>query len=201
MRLEAIAGPLQNETRIVIAAPSRIVIATRESRLALWQAGHVKSRLEALYPACKVVLLGMTTRGDQVLDRPLAKIGGKGLFVKELENALLDRSADIAVHSMKDVPMILPQGLALIATAAREVPLDAFVSNKYAALDDLPPGAVVGSLRGASQAATSGRSASASIPSAPCPAAGSDASAESIARIRAASPSRVSPAAASMIAS
>ena len=126
------------------AAPSRIVIATRESRLALWQAEHVKARLEALYPACRVELLGMTTRGDQILDRPLAKIGGKGLFVKELENSLLDRSADIAVHSMKDVPMILPQGLALIATAAREVPLDAFVSNKYAALDDLPPGAVVG---------------------------------------------------------
>ncbi|MBK7662035.1 MAG: hydroxymethylbilane synthase [Sterolibacteriaceae bacterium] len=129
---------------MVTAAPSRIVIATRESRLALWQAEHVKARLEALYPACRVELLGMTTRGDQILDRPLAKIGGKGLFVKELENALLDRSADIAVHSMKDVPMILPQGLALIATAAREVPLDAFVSNKYAALDDLPPGAVVG---------------------------------------------------------
>ena len=104
----------------------------------------IRDRLEALYPACRVELLGMTTRGDQILDRPLAKIGGKGLFVKELENALLDRSADIAVHSMKDVPMILPQGLALIATAAREVPLDAFVSNKYAALDDLPPGAVVG---------------------------------------------------------
>ena len=118
------------------AAPSRIVIATRESRLALWQAEHVKARLEALYPACRVELLGMTTRGDQILDRPLAKIGGKGLFVKELENALLDRSADIAVHSMKDVPMILQQGLALIATAAREVPLDAFVSNKYAALDE-----------------------------------------------------------------
>ncbi|MBK9086146.1 MAG: hydroxymethylbilane synthase [Sterolibacteriaceae bacterium] len=129
---------------MVTAAPSRIVIATRESRLALWQAEHVKARLEALYPACRVELLGMTTRGDQILDRPLAKIGGKGLFVKELETALLDRSADIAVHSMKDVPMILPQGLALIATAAREVPLDAFVSNKYAALDDLPPGAVVG---------------------------------------------------------
>ncbi|MGB7990967.1 MAG: hydroxymethylbilane synthase, partial [Candidatus Methylophosphatis roskildensis] len=126
------------------AAPSRIVIATRESRLALWQAEHVKARIEALYPACRVELLGMTTRGDQILDRPLAKIGGKGLFVKELENALLDRSADIAVHSMKDVPMILPQGLALIATAARDVPLDAFVSNKYAALDELPPGAVVG---------------------------------------------------------
>jgi hydroxymethylbilane synthase len=127
-----------------IQAPRRIVIATRESRLALWQAEHVKARLEALYPSCKVELLGMTTRGDQILDRPLAKIGGKGLFVKELENALFDRSADIAVHSMKDVPMVMPQGFALIATGAREVPLDAFVSNKYASLDDLPPGAVVG---------------------------------------------------------
>ncbi len=125
-------------------APSRIVIATRESRLALWQAEHVKARLEALYPACRVELLGMTTRGDQILDRPLAKVGGKGLFVKELENALFDRSADIAVHSMKDVPMVLPQGFALIATGEREVPLDAFVSNKYASLDDMPPGAVVG---------------------------------------------------------
>ena len=125
-------------------APSRIVIATRESRLALWQAEHVKARIEALYPECRVELLGMTTRGDQILDRPLAKIGGKGLFVKELESALFDRSADIAVHSMKDVPMVLPPGFALIATAAREVPLDAFVSNKYASLDDLPPGGVVG---------------------------------------------------------
>ncbi len=143
---EAIAGPQQKDSQIVTAtqAPSRIVIATRESRLALWQAEHVKARLQTLYPACKVELLGMTTRGDQILDRPLAKIGGKGLFVKELESALFDRSADIAVHSMKDVPMVLPPGFALIATAAREVPLDAFVSNKYATLDDLPPGAVVG---------------------------------------------------------
>ncbi len=146
MPREAIAGPQQKDSQIVTAtqAPSRIVIATRESRLALWQAEHVKARLEALYPACKVELLGMTTRGDQILDRPLARIGGKGLFVKELESALFDRSADIAVHSMKDVPMELPPGFALIATAAREVPLDAFVSNKYATLDDLPPGAVVG---------------------------------------------------------
>ena len=87
------------------AAPERIVIATRESRLALWQAEHVKARLEALYPACRVELLGMTTRGDQILDRPLAKVGGKGLFVKELETALLDGRADIAVHSIKDVPL------------------------------------------------------------------------------------------------
>ena len=120
------------------------MIATRESRLALWQAEHVRDLLRKLYPACRVELLGMTTRGDQILDRPLAKIGGKGLFVKELETALLDGSADIAVHSMKDVPMELPPEFALVATGPREVPLDAFVSPKYASLDDLPPGAVVG---------------------------------------------------------
>jgi hydroxymethylbilane synthase len=124
--------------------PERIVIATRESRLALWQAEHVRDLLEKLYPSCRVELLGMTTRGDQILDRPLAKVGGKGLFVKELEAALHDGSADIAVHSMKDVPMVLPDGFALVATGPRETPLDAFVSSKYASLDDLPPGAVVG---------------------------------------------------------
>jgi hydroxymethylbilane synthase len=124
--------------------PERIVIATRESRLALWQAEHVRDLLRKLYPSCSVELLGMTTRGDQILDRPLAKVGGKGLFVKELETALLDGRADIAVHSMKDVPMELPPEFALVATGPREVPLDAFVSSKYAHLDDLPPGAVVG---------------------------------------------------------
>ena len=126
------------------SVPERIVIATRESRLALWQAEHVRDLLRKLYPACSVELLGMTTRGDQILDRPLAKVGGKGLFVKELETALLDGSADIAVHSMKDVPMELPVEFALVATGPREVPLDAFVSSKYASLDALPPGAVVG---------------------------------------------------------
>ena len=126
------------------AAPERIVIATRESRLALWQAEHVKARLEELYPACRVELLGMTTRGDQILDRPLAKVGGKGLFVKELETALLDGRADIAVHSMKDVPMTLDASFALPCISAREVPLDAFVSNRYQSLEDMPPGAVVG---------------------------------------------------------
>jgi hydroxymethylbilane synthase len=124
--------------------PERIVIATRESRLALWQAEHVRDLLAKLYPSCRVELLGMTTRGDQILDRPLAKVGGKGLFVKELETAMLDGRADIAVHSMKDVPMELPPEFALVATGPREVPLDAFVSSKYANLDDLPPGAVVG---------------------------------------------------------
>ncbi|MFT4173742.1 MAG: hydroxymethylbilane synthase [Rhodocyclaceae bacterium] len=127
-----------------IAAPTRIVIATRESRLALWQAHHVKARLEAAWPGCVVELLGMTTRGDQILDRTLSKVGGKGLFVKELENALLDGRADIAVHSMKDVPGELPPQFALVATLARERPHDAFVSNRYDSLDDLPPGAVVG---------------------------------------------------------
>jgi hydroxymethylbilane synthase len=133
--------------------PDRIVIATRESRLALWQAEHVKARLESLYPACHVELLGMTTRGDQILDRPLAKVGGKGLFVKELEAALLDGQADIAVHSMKDVPMQLGEPFVLPCISAREVPLDAFVSNRYANLADMPPGAVVGtsSLRRESQ--------------------------------------------------
>ncbi|MBZ0133257.1 MAG: hydroxymethylbilane synthase [Rhodocyclaceae bacterium] len=124
--------------------PERIVIATRESRLALWQAEHVRERLRALYPRCSVELLGMTTRGDQILDRPLAKVGGKGLFVKELETALLDRRADIAVHSMKDVPMVMEPEFALVAISARENPLDAFVSNRYASLEDIPPGGVVG---------------------------------------------------------
>ena len=136
-----------------LANPERIVIATRESRLALWQAEHIKARLEGLYPACRVELLGMTTRGDQILDRPLAKVGGKGLFVKELENALLDGRADIAVHSMKDVPMLMGEEFALPCITARESPLDAFVSNRYESLADMPPGAVVGtsSLRRESQ--------------------------------------------------
>ncbi len=135
------------------ANPERIVIATRESRLALWQAEHIKARLEGLYPGCGVELLGMTTRGDQILDRPLAKVGGKGLFVKELEAALLDGRADIAVHSMKDVPMLMGEEFALPCITARESPLDAFVSNRYDSLADMPPGAVVGtsSLRRESQ--------------------------------------------------
>ncbi|MDP2811303.1 MAG: hydroxymethylbilane synthase [Rhodocyclaceae bacterium] len=133
--------------------PDRIVIATRESRLALWQAEHVRDLLRKLYPACRVELSGMTTRGDQILDRPLAKVGGKGLFVKELETALLDGRADIAVHSMKDVPMVMEPEFSLVAIGPREVPQDAFVSGKYASLDDMPPGAVVGtsSLRRESQ--------------------------------------------------
>ncbi len=125
-------------------APERIVIATRESPLALWQAEYVKARLAELYPACRVELLGMTTRGDQILDRTLSKVGGKGLFVKELEAALLDGRADIAVHSMKDVPAELVDPFCIAAILEREDPLDAFVSSKYANLDEMPPGAVVG---------------------------------------------------------
>ncbi len=126
------------------SAPQRIVIATRESPLALWQAEHVKAKLAALYPGCSVELLGMTTRGDQILDRTLSKVGGKGLFVKELEAALLDGRADIAVHSMKDVPAELLDPFCIAAILEREDPLDALVSSKYASLDEMPPGAVVG---------------------------------------------------------
>ncbi|KUM40168.1 hydroxymethylbilane synthase [Pseudomonas sp. EpS/L25] len=121
-----------------------IRIATRQSALALWQADYVKARLEAAHPGLRVSLLPMTSRGDKLLDAPLAKIGGKGLFVKELENALLDGSADLAVHSMKDVPMAFPQGLGLYAICAREDPRDAFVSNRFAGLAELPQGSVVG---------------------------------------------------------
>lgn len=110
----------------------------------MWQAEHVRDRLLALYPACEVQILGMTTRGDQILDRALSKVGGKGLFVKELEVAMEEGRADLAVHSLKDVPMDLPQGFALAAVLEREDPRDAFVSNQYASLADLPAGAVVG---------------------------------------------------------
>ncbi len=124
--------------------PKRLVIATRESRLALWQARFVQAQLQALYPNCEVTLLGMTTRGDAILDRPLAKVGGKGLFVKELEVALLEGRADLAVHSLKDVPMTLEPEFTLAAVLARADVRDAFVSPRYASLEDLPPGAVVG---------------------------------------------------------
>jgi len=127
-----------------MSAPSRIVIASRESRLAMWQAEHVRDRLSDLNPGAEVAILGMTTQGDQILDRPLSLIGGKGLFIKELEVAMDEGRADLAVHSMKDVPMVMPEGFVLAAISARENPADAFVSNKYAGLDDLPAGAVVG---------------------------------------------------------
>ncbi|MFZ6688455.1 hydroxymethylbilane synthase [Undibacterium sp. SXout11W] len=110
----------------------------------MWQAEHVRDRLSALYPDCVIEILGMTTRGDQILDRALSKVGGKGLFVKELEVAMADGAADLAVHSLKDVPMDLPEGFALAAVLEREDPRDALVSNDYASLDSLPHGAVVG---------------------------------------------------------
>ncbi|MFU2059678.1 hydroxymethylbilane synthase [Avibacterium volantium] len=119
-------------------------IATRRSPLALWQANYIKDRLTQLYPQLTVELVPMVTKGDVILDTPLAKIGGKGLFVKELENALLNGEADIAVHSMKDVPMQFPAGLGLSVICKREDPRDAFVSNSYRTLDELPEGAVVG---------------------------------------------------------
>ncbi|MDZ4338033.1 MAG: hydroxymethylbilane synthase [Pseudomonas sp.] len=121
-----------------------IRIATRKSALALWQAEHVKARLEQAHPGLKVSLVPMVSRGDKLLDAPLAKIGGKGLFVKELETAMLEGEADIAVHSMKDVPMDFPEGLGLYCICEREDPRDAFVSNTYASLDALPAGSVVG---------------------------------------------------------
>ena len=124
--------------------PREIRIATRKSALALWQAEYVKARLEQAHPGLKVSLVPMVSRGDKLLDAPLAKIGGKGLFVKELETALLENEADIAVHSMKDVPMDFPEGLGLYCICEREDPRDAFVSNTYDSLDALPAGSVVG---------------------------------------------------------
>ncbi|OLU33220.1 hydroxymethylbilane synthase [Pseudomonas sp. PA15(2017)] len=124
--------------------PREIRIATRKSALALWQAEYVKARLEQAHPGLRVSLVPMVSRGDKLLDAPLAKIGGKGLFVKELETALLDDQADIAVHSMKDVPMDFPEGLGLFCICEREDPRDAFVSNTYDSLDVLPAGSVVG---------------------------------------------------------
>jgi len=132
---------------------SRVTIATRESALALWQAHYIRTRLITLYPYLAVEILGITTQGDRQLSASLAKIGGKGLFVKELENALEDGRAHIAVHSMKDVPVSLPPGFTIAAVGEREDPRDAFVSNRHAHLSSLPPGAVVGtsSLRRESQ--------------------------------------------------
>ncbi len=124
--------------------PREIRIATRKSALALWQAEYVKARLEQAHPGLLVSLVPMVSRGDKLLDAPLAKIGGKGLFVKELETALLENEADIAVHSMKDVPMDFPEGLGLYCICEREDPRDAFVSNTYDSLDALPAGSVVG---------------------------------------------------------
>ena len=122
----------------------RCVIATRESPLAMWQALHIQAVLRERYPSATVDLLGMTTRGDQILDRTLSKVGGKGLFTKELEVAMMEGEADLAVHSLKDVPMELLEGFELVAVSEREDPRDAFVSPKYESLDDMPAGARVG---------------------------------------------------------
>ncbi|KCB27015.1 hydroxymethylbilane synthase [Bordetella hinzii CA90 BAL1384] len=127
-----------------MSLPQRLVIATRASRLAVWQAEHVRDRLRALYPACTVELLTLTTRGDQILDRTLSKVGGKGLFVKELETALLDGRADLAVHSLKDVPVDMRPPFELCTVLERADPRDAFVSNHHESLEALPAGAVVG---------------------------------------------------------
>ena len=124
--------------------PAQLIIASRESRLALWQATHVRDRLAALYPQCQIDILGMTTRGDQILDKTLSKVGGKGLFVKELEVAMADGRAHLAVHSLKDVPMELPEGFELAAILEREDPRDAFVSNDFDSLAALPAGSIVG---------------------------------------------------------
>lgn len=124
--------------------PAQLIIASRESRLAMWQATHVRDRLAALYPQCQIEILGMTTRGDQILDKTLSKVGGKGLFVKELEVAMADGRAHLAVHSLKDVPMELPEGFELAAILEREDPRDAFVSNDFDTLAALPAGSIVG---------------------------------------------------------
>ncbi len=127
-----------------MSAIERVVIATRESPLAMWQALHVQSLLRERYPELDVQILGMTTKGDQILDKALSKIGGKGLFVKELEAVMLADEADLAVHSLKDVPMELPEGFELACVSKREDPRDVFVSNKYASLDEMPAGSRVG---------------------------------------------------------
>lgn len=126
------------------AMPQQLKIATRESRLARWQAEHVQARLQQLYPDCEVSLVPMTTRGDQILDQPLATIGGKGLFIKELEVALLEGRADLAVHSIKDVPMALAPEFALPCILARGEYRDALVSARYGSFEEMPPGAVIG---------------------------------------------------------
>ncbi len=130
--------------QLIDMAARTLKIATRKSPLAMWQANFVKDRLEALYPELQVELVPMSTQGDKILDTPLAKVGGKGLFVKELETAMLEGRADIAVHSMKDVPVEFPEGLGLHTICEREDPRDAFVSNSFTAIDELPQGAVVG---------------------------------------------------------
>ena len=135
---------MRQQPTIAVQVPRRLRIATRESALALWQAEHIRARLIAQHPGMVVDLLGLTTQGDRILDQPLAEIGGKGLFIKELEVAMDEGRADLAVHSLKDVPMEMPHGFVLAAITAREDARDALVSNRYMSLAELPPGAVVG---------------------------------------------------------
>ncbi|MCD8494448.1 MAG: hydroxymethylbilane synthase [Burkholderiaceae bacterium] len=129
---------------MALSIPDRLVIATRASRLALWQAEHVQALLQAHYPQTEISLLKLSTRGDEILDRSLQKVGGKGLFIKELENALIDGRADLAVHSLKDVPVDMPPLFELAAILPRAESRDAWVSSKYASLDELPHGATIG---------------------------------------------------------
>ena len=135
---------MENSSNRPTTALNKVVIASRESALAMWQAEYIQDRLRTLYPGLVVEILGMTTQGDQILNSPLSLIGGKGLFVKELEQAMEAGRADIAVHSMKDVPMNLPAGFVLAAIGEREDARDAFVSNRYSSLEELPYGSVVG---------------------------------------------------------
>jgi len=152
-RYVKISATTINKLNCMNTALKKIVIASRESALAMWQAKYIQAQLQALYPQTTVEILGMTTTGDQILDSPLARIGGKGLFVKELEQALADGRADLAVHSMKDVPMNLPDGFAMAAIGEREDARDAFISNDFESLESLPKGSIVGtsSLRRQSQ--------------------------------------------------
>jgi hydroxymethylbilane synthase len=126
------------------AAPARLSIALRKSALSLCHAEYIRARLLAVYPECEIMLRGITTQGDQILDQPLANIGGKGLFIKQIEDAMVEGRADFAVHSLKDIPMEVPEGFVLATIPEREDPRDALVSNKYASIDALPEGAVVG---------------------------------------------------------
>jgi len=125
-------------------APTRLAIALRKSALSLCHAEYIRARLLAIYPECEIVLRGVTTQGDQILDQPLANLGGKGLFIKEIEDAMVEGRADFAVHSLKDIPMEIPEGFVLATIPEREDPRDALVANGYATLDALPDGAVVG---------------------------------------------------------
>jgi hydroxymethylbilane synthase len=127
-----------------LSSPRRLIIATRESALAMWQAKHVRDQLRAFHPSCDVTLLGLTTQGDRIIDQPLADIGGKGLFIKELEQAMADGRADLAVHSLKDVPMDMPPGFVLAAIMKREDPRDAWVSNRHPSMTGLPARTIVG---------------------------------------------------------